>query len=155
MAKKTYNQKLSDSKNYPLVEDMSDNPEYAARYGGNSMLIAAPLQYNEIMSRVPAGYVITSDRIRAYLARKHGADVTCPLTAGIFMNICAHAAIERTDDGFPWWRTLKANGELNEKFPDGLDGQKLRLEMEGHEIVKKGKRMFVLDYDKKLWDIED
>jgi len=87
------------------------------------MLIAAPMQYNEIMSRVPQGKVITADRIRAYLAKKAGADVTCPLTAGIFVNICAHASEERADAKIPWWRTLKSKGELNEKYPGGISGE--------------------------------
>lgn len=33
-------------------------------------------------------------------------------------------------------KTLKKDGELNEKYPDGIDGQKMLLEMEGHTRVK-------------------
>ena len=79
---------------------------------------------------------------------------TCPLTCGIFVSIVAHARVERGgDDEVPWWRTLKKDGELNEKYPDGIDGHKLRLEMEGHEIAQKGKRYFVKDYEQKLADL--
>lgn len=53
-------------------------------------------------------------------------------------------------DETPWWRTLKKDGELNEKYPEGIDGQKLRLEMEGHTVVQKGKRYFVKDYEQNL-----
>jgi alkylated DNA nucleotide flippase Atl1 len=144
MPTKTYNEKLNNAGGLPRVEDMSDNPKKVARYGGAKMLIAAPMQYNEIMARIPEGKITTIDRMRTYLADQAGATVTCPLTAGIFINVCAHASQERETDKIPWWRTLKAKGELNEKFPPG---QKLMLEAEGHIILDKGKRSFVADYE--------
>jgi alkylated DNA nucleotide flippase Atl1 len=154
MAKKTYNEKLHDSKDMPKIVEVT-NPKAALRYGGTKMLIAPPLAYDEIMKKVPQGKVITADYIRNYLARKHGADYTCQLTAGIFINIAAHASAERKNDETPYWRTLKKDGELNEKFPEDIDGQKLRLEMEGHTIIQKGKKYFVKDYKDKLSEISD
>lgn len=154
MAKKTFNEKLCDSKDMPVVKTITD-PKSVARYGGERMLIAPPIAYDEIMKQVPEGKIITTDRIRSYLAKKQNADFTCPLTAGIFINIAVHASVERgSDNPTPYFRTLKKDGELNEKYPDGIDGQKLLLEMEGHEIIQKGKRYFVKDYEKKLWEIE-
>ena len=148
MAKKTYNDKLNSPGNLPKVEDLSDKPEAVRRVGGTKMLIAAPMQYNDIMAKIPEGKIITVDRIRAFLAAKAGADVTCQLTAGIFINICAHASAERDNDRIPWWRTLKAKGELNEKYPEG---QKMLLEAEGHNVIQKGKRWFVSDYESRLF----
>ena len=153
MAKKTYNEKMNNSGNLPEIEDLSDNPKSIERFGGTKLLIAAPLQYNEIMASIPEYKLITSDRIRNYLADQAKANATCPLTAGIFINICAHASEEREEDKIPWWRTLKTNGELNEKFPGGIDGQKQLLSLEGHEIVQKGKRYFVKDYEDSLYTI--
>ena len=150
MAKKTYNEKLNNSGDLPKIEDLSEKPESMAKFGGTKLLVAAPLQYNEIMAKIPEGRLITTDRVRVYLAAKSGANATCPLTAGIFINICAHASEERSDHKIPWWRMLKAKGELNEKYPGGIDGQKLLLEMEGHTVVQKGKRYFVADYEDKL-----
>jgi len=154
MAKKTYNEKLNNAGDLPKVEDLSGKPEAVKRFGGDKLLIAAPMQYNEIMARIPEGKVTTVDRIREFLAKCAGADATCPLTAGIFTNICAHASVERDTDHIPYWRTLKANGELNEKYPDGIDGQKVLLETEGHKIIQKGKKYFVQDYEKNLYDLE-
>ena len=154
MAKKTYNEKLNDSKNMPVVETVSD-PKAIARFGGERMLIAPPLAYDEIMKKVPTGKVITSDRIRSYLAQKHNADYTCQLMAGIIINTAAHASVERAgSDPISYHRTLKKDGELNEKYPEGCDGQKIMLETEGHTVIQKGKRYFVQDYEKSLWDIE-
>ena len=150
MAKKTYNEKLNSPGNLPKIEDLSDKPEAVKRMGGAKMLIAAPMQYNKIMAAIPEGRLTTVDRIRAHLAERAGADVTCPLTAGIFTNICAYASEERDNNKIPWWRTLKANGDLNEKYPGGTDGQRLLLEMEGHTVVQKGKRYFVADYENEL-----
>lgn len=152
MAKKTYNEKLNDPKNVSEVQEVS--PEAAARYGGNKMLIANPREYNQIMKSVPRGKLITTDKMRAHLARQHNAHWTCPLTCGIFVNICANAAEERGDKNFPYWRTVKAGGELCEKFPNGLEGHKLLLETEGHKIIQKGKRFFVEDFEKKLFNMK-
>ena len=151
MAKKTFNEKLHGAKNLPAIEDISGQPEAVKRYGGTKMLIAAPMQYNEIMAGIPEGRVVTADRVRAHLAARAGADFTCPLTAGIFINICAKASEERQEGKIPWWRTLKAGGELNEKYPGGIDAQKLLLEMEGHEITRRGKRSFVQGFEEKLY----
>lgn len=154
MVKKTYNQKLNDAAGLPKIEDISDHPELVKRIKGSRMLIASPLQYNEIMAKVPKGKIITADKIRDYLAKKSGADITCPLTAGIFINICAHASVERENDKIPYWRTLKAKGELNEKFPEGIDAQKFLLEKEGHRVIQKGKKYYLVDYEKDLWIID-
>ena len=152
MPRKTYNEKLHSPGELPKIEDLSAKPEAVARYGGTLLLVAAPMQYNDIMARVPESRVITADRIRAHLATQAGADNTCPLTAGIFINICAHAGEERGGD-IPWWRTLKARGELNEKYPGGIEAQKLLLEAEEYEVFQKGKRWFVRGYEEKLWEI--
>jgi hypothetical protein len=39
---------------------------------------------------------------------------------------------------------------LNEKYPGGAATQKLRLEREGHVMIKKGKNYTVLNYGKSL-----
>ena len=83
-------------------------------------------------------------------ARQNQADFTDPITAGIFVSICAWASFQRSTDETPYWRTLKANGELNPKYPGGAEAQKVKLEAEGHTIIKKGRtniRYFVKDYE--------
>ena len=76
------------------------------------------------------------------------------MTAGIFVSIAAWASFQRREDETPYWRTLKANGELNEKYPGGAEAQKKRLEAEGHADIKKGRknsRYFVNDYESALF----
>lgn len=157
MAKKTFNEKLNFSKDLPKIEYVSPDNKMAKLSGGGNMLIAAPLEYDHVMRLIPEGKLITSNEIRAYLAKKHNADFTCQLTAGIFINIAAKASEEREllgkTDLTPYWRTLKKNGELNEKYPGGIDKQKLLLELEGHKIITKGKHYYVKDYEKVLCEI--
>lgn len=159
MAKKTYEEKLHVSTGLPKIEDVSRDELTVRRFGGSRMLIAAPLEYDAVMKMIPPGKLITSNEIRAYLAKRHDADFTCHLTAGIFINIVANASQERENAGSsditPYWRTLKKDGELNEKYPGGVDQQKFLLETEGHEVAAKGKRYFVKDYEKMLFDLKD
>jgi len=149
MVKKSFNEKLNDNKDFPKVVEVTDLKS-VQRYGGTKMLIAPPLSYDAIMKKIPEGKLITSDRIRSFLAKQYEAEYTCQLTTGIFINIAAKASEERDVDETPYWRTLKKDGELNEKYPGGIDGQKARLEMEGHTVIQKGMRYFVKDYEKKL-----
>jgi len=152
MARKTYNEMLNDPAKKSKVIDLSktESPEAVARWGA-TMLVASPIEYNELMKKVPSGKVLTTDVMKTHLAKKHKTACVCPLTCGIFVNICANAAFERGDKEFPYWRTVKAKGELCEKFPGRLDGHKLLLEMEGHKVIQKGKRYFVDGYEEKLW----
>ena len=95
--------------------------------------------------------------IREYFARQSGADFTEPITAGIFVSIAAWASFQRTEDETPYWRTLKAGGELNPKYPGGAEAQKEKLEAEGHTIIKKGRtniRYYVKDFEKFLFPLE-
>lgn len=52
----------------------------------------------------------------------------------------------------PYWRTLRAGGALNEKYPGGVTAQAERLEAEGHTILKDrtGKPRRVKDFEKAL-----
>jgi alkylated DNA nucleotide flippase Atl1 len=102
---------------------------------------------------VPAGKVTTINEIRKVLAAKHNATICCPITTGIFARIAAGAAEEQKEkrtDITPYWRTLKVGGEINEKYPGGVEGQRRLLEKEGHKIVQRGKKFFVVDYEKAL-----
>ena len=156
MAKKTFNEKLNTAGDLPKVEKLTD-PRFIERYKSTTLLIAAPVEYDELMKKVPKGKLTTIDRMMGVLAKKHKAGAACPMTAGIFVNIAAKANEEREALGTgkknvtPWWRTLKKDGQLNEKYPDGIEGQKIRLEAEGHTIIQKGKRYLVENYEKKIY----
>jgi hypothetical protein len=152
MAKKSYNEKLQHNGDLPKVESIVGTKQ-AERLKAETMLIAAPREYDALMKRVPAGCLTTIDRMMAHLAAQYSADTACPMTAGIFVNIAAKASEERLGvDETPYWRTLKKGGELSEKFPGGLEGHRQKLEAEGHLVVQRGKRFFVQGYEEKLFE---
>jgi len=143
--RKSWNEKLADSKDLPKIIQL--DAAKAARWGGRTMVIPAPMEVKELMDKVPKGKLTTINDLRAALARQHRAEVGCPITTGIFAWIAAHAAEEAAAAGqkrvTPYWRTLKNNFELNPKYPGGLPALRARLEAEGHKIMAKGKRLFV------------
>lgn len=150
---KNFNAMLHDSKDMPKIQIITDRKSIE-KYGGNKMYFAPPLDYDCVMKRVPYGRVTTVGEIREYFAKQSGADFTEPITAGIFVSIAAWASDQRAGDETPYWRTLKANGELNEKYPGGIESQKEKLEAEGHAIIAKGRkniRYYVKDYAKVLF----
>lgn len=120
------------------------------------MYFAPPIDYDKVMKKIPYGKVITIGKIREFFAKENDADFTEPITAGIFVSIAAWASYQRTEDKTPYWRTLKANGELNSKYPGGIEVQKEKLEAEGHTIIKKGRKnikYYVKDYEDVLFDL--
>ena len=150
--KQTWREKLADSKGLPKVEPITE--KMSKRWGAGTVAIPAPKEIDEIMKKVPKGKLITINEIRDIIARRHGATIGCPITTGIFAWIAAHAAAEEESEGkkriTPYWRTLKSGGELNPKYPGGIQGQKARLESEGHTVVRKGERFFVHEYRRVL-----
>lgn len=105
------------------------------------MLIATPSLVDAEIRKVPSGKIVTVSQIMKRLAEDFNADSTCPLTTGIFVRISAEAAEEYRHMGrkdiTPYWRVIKSDGGLNEKFPGGVEAQARRLKNEGH-IIEAG-----------------
>ncbi len=153
--KKDFNAMLHDSKDMPKFQTITD-AKSIEKYGGDRMYFAPPIEYDKVMKRVPYGKITTVGKIREYFAALSGADFTEPITAGIFVSIAAWASYQRTTDETPYWRTLKADGELNAKYPGGVEAQKAKLEAEGHIIIQKGRksiRYYVKDYENAAFDL--
>lgn len=154
-AQKDFNAMLRDSKDMPKFQTITD-PKSIEKYGGSRMYFAPPADYDAVMKRVPCGKLLTVGKIREHFAALNGADFTDPITAGIFVSIAAWASHQRAEDQTPYWRTLKANGELNPKYPGGIEAQKEKLEAEGHTILQKGRKnlkYFVKDFEKALFTL--
>lgn len=152
---KDFNAMLRQSKGMPKIQIITDEASIR-KYGGEKMYFAPPAAYDEIMKTIPFGKVVTVGAIRDYFARQNHADFTDPITAGIFVSIAAWASEQREEDETPYWRTLKAGGELNPKYPGGVEAQRRKLEAEGHQVMEKGrknKKYFVKDYEKAMADL--
>ena len=153
--KKSWDEKLKDNKSFPKT--LAFDPKFPCgraleKMGakpGDSVVLAPPFEVNEIMKKVPKGKLIVLNEICKELAKKHRTKYCCTLTTGIFVMTAANAA-EETKSDLPYWRTIKNNGELNEKYPGGAERQKKMLEKEGHQIIQRGKKYYVKDYEEKL-----
>jgi len=154
--KGSWQSKLRDSKGGPKVSVISD--KLSKRWGTGTVVIPAPIEVDTYMRQVPRGKLTTINEIRQALAVKHGATIGCPITTGIFAWIAANAAEEQKQQGktdiTPYWRTLKMKGMINEKYPGGVEAQRLLLEQEGHSVIWKGKNSYVKDYEKALASLD-
>jgi alkylated DNA nucleotide flippase Atl1 len=56
-------------------------------------------------------------------------------------NATEEAEKEEKSLGIPYWRTVKADGFLNEKYPGGAESHKRLLEKEGFNIIQRGKKI--------------
>jgi hypothetical protein len=137
-SRKSWRQKLEDSKDLPKVVDIPANMQ--PQLGHGRLLIPSPRMVDAAIRTVPRGSTRTAPELRADLARQNKADSTCPLVTGIFCNIAAHAAEEASAAGepgekTPWWRILSKDGKPNPKFPGAPDEQIRRLRAEGVELT--------------------
>lgn len=149
---RTFREKLADDRDFPRVQPLSGAME--KRYGPGTIVLPAVSEVEALMRKIPKGKVTTINDLRTTLAQRHNATVACPIVTGIEARIVAGAAGEDEADGkrrvTPYWRTLKSKGELNEKYPGGIERQRSRLESEGLAIVRRGKRFYVSEFESHL-----
>ena len=161
--KKSWEEKLADKKGLPKILKLEKRfPCYNAVHKmgaevGDEVVLVNPSEVVEIMKKVPLGKVLTIVEICKKIAEAHGVKGCCSLTTGIFIMTAANAAKGAAGEGkflnIPYWRTLKADGFLNEKYPGGAESHKRLLEKEGFRILQKGRRFVVDDYEKYLFDM--
>jgi hypothetical protein len=113
-------------------------PQWQKSMGRGQLLIPHPLDVDAMMRTPRKGQLITLTQIRSKLAKAAKADTCCPLTTGIFARLAAEAAQEDAAQGkkkvTPWWRTIRDNGQLIDKFPGQGKLQAQLLRKEGHAI---------------------
>ncbi len=158
--KKTWMEKLEDKKGLPKVMELEERfPCYNAVHKmgaevGDSVVLVNPSEVVAVMKDVPEGKLITIVEICKRIAKNHGVQACCSLTTGIFIMTAGNAVEEEIREGrhlnIPYWRTLKADGFLNDKYPGGAEAQKRLLESEGFTLNQKGKRYFVQNYQDYL-----
>jgi len=136
-----------------LPKVVTGPPTWEKRFGGRRVLIATPQIVDQLIRQVQKGKLVTVKQIREKLAKDFKTEATCPLTTGIFIRIVSEVAEEDLRKGkkrvTPYWRVLKSDGSLNEKFPSGVRTQSKRLREEGH-IIESGKHPKVKDFEKYL-----
>lgn len=127
----------------------TDHPSHGKRFTipensrgpirGGTMVVPRPRDVEALMKTPRKGALITIGQIRSKLAKAARADVCCPLTTGIFARLAAEAAEDEAAAGksriTPYWRTVRDDGKLMDKFPGGIAAQANRLKKEGIEIA--------------------
>ena len=147
---KLFGKKNELNKDTPIFIELK-KPKAIKKFGGSKKVIAPYNSYVEVMKLVPNGKLITKELIRAYMAKKYEADFTDGVTSEIYINLVVNQSAEQKIDGVPHWRTLEMDGRLNDRFPGGVEGQKLMLENEGHTVTLEGKFYYVKDFEKKVY----
>lgn len=57
------------------------------------------------------------------------------------------------NDVAAWWRTLKSGGQINDRYPGGAAAHRAGLEIEGHIVGPKGKRLWMKDWQAREFDL--
>ena len=135
--RKTWRQKLEEEHpEHGKVVDIP--PKMQNRFGTGKMLIPKPMDINALINKISKGKLVTVTQIREKLAKDAHANCSCPMTTGIFLRIVAEVAEEdlrgEKRKVTPYWRVIKADGSLNEKFPGGAQAQAAYLKKEGYGI---------------------
>ncbi|WP_213956400.1 MULTISPECIES: MGMT family protein [unclassified Variovorax] len=145
--KKSWTSRLAS---YPHLPNVKPIPfAMRARRGDGTIATPSPQEVEAAMRGVPESRLATVFGIGEDIAARHHATIGCTVTTAIFAHMVAHA-VEEAQGTTPWWRTLKIGGELNPKYPGGIESQMRKLEAEGHTVVQRGKRFFVEDYERRL-----
>lgn len=158
--RKTWQERLKDKASLPKVLRLEKRfPCYNAVHKmgaeiGDDVVLVNPSEVVKIMKQVSEGKLITIVEICSRIAEQHNVQGCCSLTTGIFIMTAANAADEAGNKGksldIPYWRTLKADGYLNDKYPGGQQAHKRLLESEGFRIIARGKKYQVVDYERYL-----
>lgn len=127
---KTWAEKLKTGAPHVDVIDRA----FAGVPAGGTLLISSPVEVRDYVQAIPAGQVRTIPAMREDLARVHGADGTCPLTASIFARIVSEAAWDEhlagapLDAIAPFWRLVGPMDKVAAKLrcgPDFLRAQRV------------------------------
>lgn len=111
--------------------------EYADVKKGAKVLVSTPAEIEAELRKIPEGKEMTMRELRTKLARKHFADVTCPITTGAFLHIVAENALDQMDAGVPmyqvapFWRIVTPWSSLARKLSCGLSGLVVLRSREG------------------------
>jgi hypothetical protein len=158
--KKSWQEKMADKPNLPKILVLERGfPCYNAVHNmgaeeGDPVILVNPSEILPYMQAVLPGKLTTIMEICKAITVRHNVKGCCTLTSGIFIMTIANAVEEMKKEGVdisvPYWRTLKADGSLNPKYPGGIEAHKSLLESEDFPIMKKGKLYFVKDFEQFL-----
>ncbi|MGL4966472.1 MAG: hypothetical protein ACRC67_34940 [Inquilinus sp.] len=130
---KSWTEKLND----PRPHQVKPAPiDIAGMKAGEIMLVPTPRLIDAFIRAIPKGGGMDVRALRRELARRHGAEVTCPITTGFHLRVVAEAAWEAhrrgaaVDEITPFWRVLDSRAPTTAKlsFGDAFLREQRRLE---------------------------
>jgi hypothetical protein len=144
-AKKSWTEKLRTNAS-PHVEVVEK--QFAGIRPGQLMLVPTPLLVDAYIRQIPRGTEVEVDTLKKDLAAEYHAEVTCPLTTGIFLRIVAEAAYEALQEGVPmaqitpFWRVVRPGSTTAGKLSFGtalLNQQRTleKLPMAASKVIKQ------------------
>ena len=133
--KKTWQQKL-DIDQQPQVK--KSDKDFAGIRNGQLMLIPTPRMVDAYIRQIPRVKQVDTQTMRRDLAAENHAEVTCPLTTGIFIRIAAEAAWEQYQKGTPLKQLTPFWRVINEKSPTA---KKLSFGTEFLKKMREGERL--------------
>jgi hypothetical protein len=132
--RKSWQEKLHVERQ-PQIE--KSDKDFAGIKAGQMMLIPTPMLVDAYIRQIPKGKQVDIATLRRDLAAEYHAEVTCPLTTGIFVRIAAEAAYEEYEQGkpvnkiTPFWRVLDERSPGAKKLSFGIDFLKEQRKNEG------------------------
>ena len=132
--RKTWQEKL-DIERKPVIEKA--DKDFAGVKAGQLMLIPTPQLVDAYIRQIPKGKEVDTSTIRKDLAAEYHAEVTCPLTTGIFLRIAAEAAYQAYEKGAPpdeitpFWRAIGEKSPTAKKLTFGTAFLKEQRRKEG------------------------
>ena len=132
--RKTWAEKLNIDRK-PVLEKVER--DFAGIKMGQMMLIPTPKIVDAYIHQIPKGKQVNTETIRDDLAAEYHAEVTCPLTTGIFIRIVAEAAYEEYEKGkplnkiTPFWRVITEKSPTAKKLTFGTKLLKEQQKKEG------------------------
>ena len=116
---KTWNDKLHCGKQ-PHIKRLEI--DFAGMKAGSLMYISTPLEVDQYVRGIPYGRLVSPKVMRDDLAKRNGADHTCPVSTGIFLRIVSEAAFEDykeincITEISPFWRIVAPDSDLAKKL---------------------------------------
>jgi alkylated DNA nucleotide flippase Atl1 len=162
--KKSWQEKIANKNNFPKVAKLEKKfpcYNFLQKMGvreGEEVILVNSEEILDLMKKIPEGKLITIVEICKKIAKENNVKGCCSLTTGISImaiaNAVEEAAKENKNLNVPYWRTLKSDGFLNEKYPGGIEAQRKMLENEGFKILQKGKKCYVENYRMYLHNLD-
>ncbi len=117
---KTWQQKF-ESKKEEQIKRLDTN--FADMKAGDLMLISTPQKIADYINSIPKNENRDLSQMRIDLAKQAKADITCPVTSGIFTRIIAERSLELMAEGkdpiAPFWKVIDPKSSMAKKLSCG------------------------------------